>query len=154
MDKYLRPFEDDLTIYGYNKWPYRHYQGTLSREAEPSLYRQALVSPAVNEPTVALLHGQINERIFKVFGSGGAAVVDAVPAYRALFTEEELPIPADEKEFGAMVRKLLESSEERERRARLGREAVLERHTYQHRAKKILKTLGLAKRIPDLKGTA
>jgi hypothetical protein len=141
IDKYLRTFEDDLVLYGYSKWPYRGYRGQLSREAEPSLYQQALVSPAINEPTVKLLHGQINERVFKVLGSGGTTVVDAIPAYRQLFTEEELIVPKDEFEFEDIVRELFTNGTLREKYSSLGREAVLSRHTYIHRARVILRQL-------------
>lgn len=142
IDKYLRPFEDDLVIYGYSKWPYRGYRGQLSREAEPSLYRQALICPTTNEPTVRLLHGQINERVFKVLGSGGMTVVDAVPAYRELFAEGELIVPEDEHEFYDVVIELLVNDGLREQYRRRGYEAVAFRHTYVHRAKVILEQLG------------
>lgn len=144
IDRYLRPFEDDLVVYGYSQWPYKGYRGMLSREAEPSLYRQALVSPTINEPTVGLLHGNINERVFKVLGSGGVTVVDAVPAYRELFTEEELIIPEDERAFARSVRQLLGDAALRAEYGRRGYRAVLSRHTYGHRARMILKQLGLA----------
>ncbi|MBN1764199.1 MAG: glycosyltransferase [Sedimentisphaerales bacterium] len=143
MDTYLRPFEDDLVIYGYNQWPYRGYRGQLSREAEPSLYREARVSPSINEPSVQLLRGQINERIFKVLGSGGVTVVDAVPAYRELFTEDELPIPRDEHEFEDMARQIIADDTLRRRLAQKGCEAVINRHTYRHRAAQILPELNL-----------
>lgn len=138
LDRYLRPFESQLYVYGYNRWPYSGYRGQLSREREPAFYRQAKVCPVVNEPTVALLKGQINERIFKVFGSGGVPVVDAVPAYRELFSTEELDIPADEREFATQIRILLADPERRRIVASRGRTAVLQRHTYGHRAREIL----------------
>jgi hypothetical protein len=140
LDRLLRPFEDDLVIYGYNRWPYRGYRGALPREAEPSLYRQALVSPTVNEPHAAAFVGT-NERVFKVLGSGGTTVVDPVPAYRELFTDEELCVPRDEREFAAMARALLADPELRAARSRRGLEAVLARHTYAHRARAILNEL-------------
>jgi hypothetical protein len=143
LDRYLRPFESRLTIYGYNRWPYRGYRGCLERAREPALYRQAKVCPVVNEPTVALLKGQINERIFKVLGSGGAAVVDAVPAYRELFAADELAIPLDEQEFGEAVRAILADPERRRDTAARGRAAVLARHTYLHRAREVLAGLGI-----------
>lgn len=143
IDKYLRPFEDDLVIYGYDKWPYRGYRGQLSREAEPSLYRQALISPTINEPTVKLLHGQINERVFKVLGCGGVTAVDAVPAYRELFSEDELFIPQDENEFNEFVKELLVNDSLRNKFSKKGYEAVSDRHTYIHRARVVLKEMGL-----------
>ena len=143
IDAYLRPFEDRLRVYGYSPWPYRGYSGLLNTEQEASLYRQARVCPVVNEPTVALLKGQINERVFKVFGSGGCAVVDAVPAYRELFSEDELLIAENPSHFGELIRFLLSDKEMNNTYRARGLAATLARHTYVHRAKEMLRNLGL-----------
>jgi hypothetical protein len=143
IDKYLRPFENILTIYGYNRWPYGGYQGMLDRDKEASLYRQARVSPSINEPTVALLKGQINERVFKVLGSYGCTVVDAVPAYRELYSEDELPISEGPQHFAELVRTLLKDDGLREAYRSRGYKATLGRHTYRHRALTILRYLAI-----------
>jgi hypothetical protein len=150
IDRYLKPFEDQLTIFGYSPWPYPGYRGQLPREKEPSLYRQALLSPVINEPSVAILHGQINERVFKVLGSGGVALVDAVPAYRELFAEEEMFIPRNEHEFGDYARMLLNDESMRER-VKETRAAVLERHTYRHRVKKVIENLAMDAHLGNLR---
>lgn len=139
IDQYLRRFEDELVIYGYSRWPYRGYMGQLPQDgSESSLYRQARVCPVVNEPTVALLRGQINERVFKVLGSMGCPVVDAVPAYRELYSEDELLIAEDADHFEQMVRRLM-SDEDLNQKMRLkGYQATMERHTYLHRAQEYL----------------
>ena len=144
IDRYLRPLEDDLVVYGYSRWPYRGYRGGLPLEHEASLYRHALVSPAINEPSVALLHGQINERVFKVLGCNGVTVVDAIPAYRDFFTPDELPIPESAEEFLDRVRLLQQDDSERERWRERGHKAVAERHTYVHRARELARRLGVA----------
>lgn len=141
IDKYLRLFEDDLEVFGYNSWPYRNYRGKISRMAEPSLYRQALISPTINEPTVKLLHGQINERVFKVLGCGGMTIVDAVPSYRELFSEDELIIPEDEVQFKDIVNELLRNETLRDEYSRKGYDAVQKKHTYAHRVSSVLKEL-------------
>jgi len=143
IDRYLRQFEDILTVYGYSKWPYSGYRGMLGREMEASLYRQARVSPTINEPTVALLKGQINERAFKVMGSFGCTVVDAVPAYRELYTEEELLVAENADHFHEIVTTLLSDDDLRNRYRLRGHEATLQRHTYRHRAEEILLQLGI-----------
>lgn len=149
LERYLRPLEDRLTVYGYSEWPFAGYRGRLDAAAEPALYRQARVSPSVNEPSVALLHGQINERVFKVFGSGGASVVDAVPAYRELFTADELTIPDGPEEFRELVLTMVDDASLRDRVAERGHQAVKERHTYGHRANTLLEALGLASQPPS-----
>ena len=150
IDRYLKPFEDKLTIFGYSPWPYPGYRGQLPRDKEPSLYRQALLSPVINEPSVAILHGQINERVFKVLGSGGVALVDAVPAYRELFSEEEMFIPRDDHEFADYARMLLSNESMREQ-VKEARNAVLQRHTYRHRVIQVLENLAMDAHFENLK---
>jgi hypothetical protein len=143
IDRYLRPFENDLTIYGYNRWPYTGYRGMLSRDMEASLYRQARVSPTINEPTVALMKGQINERVFKVTGSFGCTVVDAVPEYRELYSEDELLVADGPDHFRELVQMLLSDDELRDSYRQRGFEATVARHTYRHRARTVLDHLGI-----------
>lgn len=143
IDQYLRPFERQLEIYGYSKWPYSGYKGKLPRDAEASLYRQAKVCPVVNEPTVALMKGQINERVFKVFGSRGCPVVDAVPAYRELYSEDELLISESPKHFAELVEVLLKDDDLNHSYRQKGRIATLAKHTYEHRALDFMSYLGI-----------
>lgn len=143
IDDYLRQFEDKLRVYGYSVWPYQGYSGLLPVEHESSLYRQARVCPVVNEPTVTLMKGQINERVFKVFGSGGCAVADAVPAYRELFAEDELLISDSPAHFGELIRALLDDPALNNSYRERGLSAILARHTYIHRALALLAEMGL-----------
>jgi hypothetical protein len=137
LDRYLQPFADQLIIYGYNRWPYPGYKG---------------LSPAINEPTVSLLKGQINERVFKVLGSFGCALVDAVPAYRELYSEEELLVAEGPEHFRELALALLKDDDLNMRYRTRGHAATLERHTYVHRAQFILEQLSMpaagAKRHP------
>lgn len=144
IDEYLRPFESQLEVYGYSKWPYSGYRGKLPSNAEASLYKQAKISPVVNEPTVALMKGQINERVFKVFGSGGCPIVDAVPAYRELYTEEELLISENPNHFAELVQMMLKDDGLNQAYREKGRIATLAKHTYQHRANDLMLFLGIS----------
>lgn len=143
IDEYMRPLESRLEIYGYSKWPYSGYKGMLPRDAEASLYRQAKVCPVVNEPTVALMKGQINERVFKVLGSRGCPVVDAVPAYRELYAEDELLIAENPAHFVELVELLLKEDGLNRTYREKGQKATLDRHTYNHRAIQFINSLGL-----------
>ena len=139
IDRYLRQFEESLVIYGYSQWPYKNYRGLLPQDgSEAALYRQAKVSPVINEPTVKLLHGQINERVFKIFGSGGCPVVDDVPWYRELYGENELLIASGPNDFREIVRSLLENEDLNMQFRQSGLEATLSRHTYEHRVRQLL----------------
>ena len=88
-----------------------------------------------------LLHGQINERVFKVLGSGGLAAVDAIPAYRELFAEGELFVPRNLSEFHEHLGLVLRDEDERRRRVEAGRRAVMARHCYAHRAVELMRHL-------------
>jgi hypothetical protein len=144
IDEYLRPFENQLEVYGYNRWPYSGYKGMLPRDAEASLYRQAKVCPVINEFTVELMRGQINERVFKVLGSMGCPVVDAVSTYRELYSEDELLVSKGSKDFVELVNLLLKDNEMNQSYREKGYQATLNRHTYEHRALDYLSYLNLS----------
>ena len=143
IDDYLRPWESKLIVYGYSKWPYSGYCGPISCEHELELLHQAKVCPVVNEPTVALMSGQINERVFKVLGSAGCPIVDAVPAYRELYSEDELLVANNTNDFNNLVQRLLDDKEFNNHYRKKGKEATLARHTYSHRAVEFLRLCGI-----------
>jgi hypothetical protein len=141
FDRYLRPIQERLTVFGYSRWPYAGYGGSLPNEQEASLYNQARISPSINEPHVELMGVDLNERVFKVLGSGGVSVTDAVPAYREWFTEDELLIPRSVEEFHEFVDMLERDPDMRQKFARRGAQAIQDRHTYLHRARSVLAAL-------------
>ena len=142
FDKYLMPYEDILTVYGYSKWPYRGYKGNLSRENEKYLYKKATISPAISEPHAEVM-GDIVERAFKIMGSGGLAITDVVPFYRELFNPEELLVPENIDEYHYMVKKVLTDKDFNKKYREAGYKAIKDRHTYAHRARTILKYLDI-----------
>lgn len=144
FDEYLRPYEDRLNVFGYSPWPYKHYGGGISETEEPSLYKQALISPVINEPHVSVMGVDINERVFKVLGSNGFAVTDATPSYREWFSRDELLVPENPDEYHQIVEHALENPEFTSHYRDKGREAILTRHTYAHRAQRALEYLGIS----------
>jgi hypothetical protein len=141
FDRYLRPYADQLTVFGYTTWPYGSYGGLLPRWREASLYRQARISPTINEPHVERMGIDQNERVFKVLGSGGFTITDAVPGYRNWFTEDELLVPTTVEEFHELVQLSLRDDEFNQRYRVCGQRAVKERHQYSHRAMEALRIL-------------
>lgn len=143
FDRYLKPYSDKLRVFGYSPWPYAGYGGLLPVHLEALLYEQARLSPSINEPHVEHMGIDMNERVFKVLGSGGMTITDVTPGYREWFGSDELLVPESIGDYHDMVHDILKndtlSSIYRER----GRAAVLERHTYAHRAKAVLDYLGL-----------
>lgn len=142
FDKYLKPYADRLTVFGYSKWPYGKYGGLLPHADERVLYHNARLCPAISEPHAEVM-GQITERVFKVLGSGGLAITDAVPFYRELFAEDELLVPGSVEHYHELVKRALEDDDFNCSFRERGYRAVRERHTYVHRARRILDLLGL-----------
>lgn len=153
FDQYLRPYEDLLTVFGYSKWPYKNYRGLLPDDQEKILYQNAILCPAISEPH-AVTTGDIVERVYKVLGSGGLAITDCVPFYRELFRADELLVPSSISEYHSMVRQALGDSSFRQQYRRNGLSAVLERHTYIHRARNIADWLQIPLGLTDPSATA
>jgi len=141
LDRYLKPYANLLTVYGYSSWPYGSYGGLLPLSREASLYRQARISPTINEPHVERMGIDQNERVFKVLGSGGFTITDIVPGYRQWFAEEELLIPTTIEEFHELIRQALVDDDFTQQYRVNGQKAVKERHQYSHRAHQALKIL-------------
>ena len=138
---YLWPYEERLAVWGYSEWP-RRYRGVLPQEQERELYAAATVCPTISEPQFSVT-GDTVERPFKVLGSGGLTVFDIVPAYGHLFDEDEALIPDNPATYYEMMEWVLNDAEVNAHYRKRGREAVLARHTYAHRAQKALQEAGL-----------
>lgn len=143
FDRYLRPYEDKLTVYGRAAWPYAGYGGKLPIDQEAALYRQAVLAPTINEPHCEIFNIDLNERVFKVLGSGGCSLTDACRGYRDWFSKDELAVPASLAEFHDFVHLLLTDETTNQRYRERGYQAVLNRHTYLHRAQRVLELLGV-----------
>lgn len=141
-NKYLKPYENILAVFGYNRWPYKGYGGLLHEADERLLYQNSRVCPALSEPHAEVM-GDIVERAFKVMGSGGLAVTDVIPFYRELFKTNELLVPSTVDEYHEMVRRALVDEGFNRRNREAGYQAIMDRHTYVHRAITILSLLGL-----------
>ena len=77
-------------------------------------------------------------------GSGGCSITDAIPGYREWFSDDELPVPASLTEYHEMVHTLLTDAALNQQYRERGYQAIMERHTYAHRATQLLEWLGLA----------
>ena len=140
-EAYLWPYEDRLKVWGYSEWP-RCYQGVLPEADESAMYAIAAVCPTISEPQFAVT-GDTVERPFKVLGSGGLTVFDPIPAYWCLFGPGEALMPESEAEYHEMMEEALNNPAVNVLYRKRGREAVLARHCYHHRAQQIVEELGL-----------
>lgn len=134
---YLYPY--DTQFFGNNQWP-MNYNGYLDDDKERVLYRNSTVCPTLSEPQFTIT-GDTVERPFKVLGSGGLTVFDCVPSYRELFSDDEALLPKTLSEYHQMMKLALSSKVFNRHYRETGRRAVLERHTYAHRCRKVLECL-------------
>jgi spore maturation protein CgeB len=86
-----------------------------------------------------------NMRFFEILVAGGLQVCSACPEMEAEFGHgEHVVYYRDADELPALVWSLLAEPGTRKRVAEHGRALVIEKHTYEHRAQKILDELGLS----------
>ena len=136
----LWPYNERLRIWGYSEWP-RCYQGYLPNEQERELYSQAGLCPTISEPQFCVT-GDTVERPFKIMGCRGLTILD-MPCYHDLFSEDEALIAYEPDTYHWMVSKVLTDEETCIAYRERGYRAIMERHTYAHRAQKIVEELGL-----------
>lgn len=141
--EYLSPYADKLKVWGYSEWPERYnYQGYLDNNEEKYLYHNARLCPTISEPQFEVT-GDTVERPFKILGSGGLTVFDCNLVYRKLFKPSEALIPNSLNLYHAMVQAMLQDDDVNKSYRDAGYRAIQERHTYRHRALKIVAELGL-----------
>jgi len=140
-EQILWPYEDKLATFGYSEWP-RCYRGGLGYHDERTLYQNATVCPTISEPQF-IETGDTVERPFKILGSGGLTIFDCGPVYRELFGPDEALIPRNQSEYHDMMDRALGSFSFNELWRIRGYDAIMRKHTYAHRAVRILEILGL-----------
>jgi spore maturation protein CgeB len=77
-------------------------------------------------------------------GSGGCSITDAISGYREWFSADELPVPASLEEYHEIVQTLLTDSTLNQAYRTRGYQAIVDRHTYAHRAQRVLELLGIS----------
>jgi spore maturation protein CgeB len=137
FEQFLRPYERELVVYGRTPWPYRGYAGPLHRDLERVLYGTATVCPTVNAAACYEGYDEINERVFKVLGSGGLTVGDPVSAFGELFAADELLVASSVEEYHDHIRLLREDEAAAEAFRMAGLRAIRARHTYAARAAQV-----------------
>jgi len=83
----------------------------------------------------------LNMRVFESLAIGKCLLTDPVSGLSDLFTPDRDLILYDDADLIDKVRYLLDHPDVRERIAASGREKVLDRHTYRHRARSVIRML-------------
>ncbi|MDI6810218.1 MAG: glycosyltransferase [archaeon] len=89
------------------------------------------------------IRGDLNMRVFEVMSSGTMLLTDKIDnGIEELFINKKHFVTYEnEKELDELIQYYLKNEEEREKIAREGQKEVHEKHTYEHRAEQILKTV-------------
>ena len=139
-ERYLWPYEDILDVYSHSPWP-RCYAGYLPDEKERVLYQNAVLCPTTSD-VMDEGTGNTVERPFKIAGSGGLTIIDTTSCYRQLFNEDEMLMPRSDKEYHHLVRRALNETDFNIEWRNREYQAVMSKHTYAHRAQRMLELLG------------
>ena len=116
-----------------------HARGSAPYADLPEIYSSAkLVLDDTSGPT--LPYGAVNSRVFDALASGTLAITNCESGVRELFGEE-FPVWRSPRELREQIDALLGDDERREALARGYRAEVLRRHTYAHRARRLVEIL-------------
>ena len=110
----------------------------LSLNGERKLYSSAKICLNVHEEQVKKYDCEINERTFKIMACGGFELCDNVKLLQKFFTEKELVIAEDSKDWFEKIDYYLKHPKERKIIAEAGRKKVLAEHTYHNRVRQII----------------
>ncbi|MFC7457048.1 glycosyltransferase [Brachybacterium sp. GCM10030267] len=115
--------------------------GSLSYDRMLTAYKAYKVFLNVNSVTTS--PSMCARRIFEITASGTPVVSAPSPAIGEFFTEDEVPVVSEREEAAQVVRALVRSPELRDRTVHLAQRRVWHEHTYTHRARQVLDTVGL-----------
>ncbi|GAA1489410.1 glycosyltransferase family protein [Brachybacterium sacelli] len=118
--------------------------GSLSYYRMLTAYKAYKVFLNVN--SVVTSPSMCARRIFEITASGTPVVSAPSPAIGEFFAEEEVPVVAKREDAAHVVRALVRSSELRDRTVHLAQRRIWHEHTYTHRARQVLDTVGLGQR--------
>lgn len=111
---------------------------TLKQEEERKIYSASIVCPNIHEEHQRRLGGDFNERTFKIIASGGFEICDNVKVLRRYFTEKELVIGENDKDWFNKIDYYIKYPNKRETIIKAGRKKVLAKHTYHNRAQQFV----------------
>jgi len=140
FDAYLRPFENILYAYGYNIWPYEHFQGGLNMDEERQLYSTAGLIPIVTHHSGWDM-AEITERYFKAPACKAFCIADENPGLRDVFAADEMLQAESAEHFAELVNDYLQGKIDVDHWRTKAYDAVMNKHLYRHRALLIKDTI-------------
>ena len=118
--------------------------GSLPYEQMLTAYKAYKVFLNVN--SVVTSPSMCARRIFEITATGTPVVSAPSPAIREFFDEDEVAVAATREEAAHAVRALVRSSELRDRMVHRAQRRIWHEHTYTHRARQVLRSVGLGER--------
>ncbi|OGY10158.1 MAG: hypothetical protein A3D26_00585 [Candidatus Blackburnbacteria bacterium RIFCSPHIGHO2_02_FULL_44_20] len=123
----------------FNIEPLKHVRKTVLRENdERKVYSSSTISLNIHEEHQRRLGCDFNERTFKIIASGGFEICDNVGVLRKYFTEKELVIGENTKDWFDKIDYYIKNPEKRLPIIKAGKKKVLAKHTYHNRARQFV----------------
>ncbi len=111
---------------------------TLAEDQERKVYSSSTISLNIHVDYQRKYGSDFNERTFKIMASGGFEICDNVKVLRKYFTEKELVIGENTKDWFEKIEFYLKYPNKRLPIIKAGKKKVLEKHTYHNRAEQFI----------------
>jgi len=110
----------------------------LSVNDERKVYSSSTISLNIHENHQRLNGKDFNERTFKIIACGGFEICDNVKVLRRYFSEKELIIADNTKDWFEKIGYYLKYPQKRNVIIKAGKKMILSKHTYHHRVKQMI----------------
>jgi hypothetical protein len=146
LNKYILKLCEDykyrIKIFGNSPWPVAQYCGFIPNNLVKHALASATICPQIHEPHSNVYGFDVIERIFKLLSNKCFCVSDYVAGLDMLFGDDVVMVKTPE-EFKERIDYFLQNPEDRQGYIDRGYEAVMNEHTYFHRAADIFHHLGM-----------
>lgn len=117
----------------------KYYQGFISYTDLPRVYASTkIVVDDANNATKK--YGSVNSRIYDAIASGTLVVTNGVLGVKEMFNDE-LPVYNNKKELNHLIEYYMSNEDERRSKVDELQRLILEKHTYDNRARTLIKIL-------------
>ena len=137
LDMMFRDFEDKFYPYGFNIWPYKNYQGSISIANECKVYSSSKIIPIIHSPQ-GIEKKELTDRYFKPFLCNAFCLIDSNPAFPKIFSNRDFLIFDNKEHFNFLVNEVINDRIDIEHWKMKSANAILKNHLPKHRANQIL----------------
>lgn len=147
LDKYILPLcypvgNYNIRLFGNQAWPAPQYLGFVDDDLIRQVISSSRIVPACHEPHANKYGYEAESRIFNIPACKTLTISDYVETYKLdVFTDDELPMFDNPKDYHECIDYYLKKNEEREKLAEKQYEIIMSGHTYDHRIADILRML-------------